>query len=274
MRIGIIAGSGELPQLVIDACKRLNHDYFVLAIENITEKKIVEGTPHKWLHLGQIGKAIKNFQKNGIEKILMIGRVGRPSISALKLDFSGLKLLSKLSKLKSQGDDEVFSEIIKFFERSGFEVIGVEKVLAELMMPAGVIGQHVPDDIAWNDIRIGMKAATEIGKLDIGQAVVIQHGQILGVEGAEGTDKLMNRCKELHNEGNGGVLVKMKKPAQDSRVDLPSIGVKTIENAHSSGLRGIAVEAGSALILNKEKVITRADELGMFVVGVNPLETV
>ena len=257
-----------MPEQVIEACGRIGHSIYVIAIEDITDKGVIKNIPHKWLHLGQIGKAIKTLKNESIENIVMIGRVGRPSLSALKLDFSGLKLLTKLSKLKSQGDDEVFSTIIKFFESSGFKVLGVEQVLEELMMPEGVLGDIEPDAIALNDIAIGVKAAREIGKLDIGQAVIIQRGNILGVEGAEGTDRLISRCKELHTEGPGGILVKMKKPHQDSRVDLPSVGVKTIENAKNSGLRGIAVEAGSALIINKERVIQKANELGIFIVGV------
>lgn len=271
-KLGVIAGEGELPEQLINGCNSLGRDFFIIAVKDITDGNIIGNHDHIWLHLGQIGKAVKAFRKEGVEEIVMVGKVGRPTLSALHLDFSGLRLISQMSKLKSQGDDEIFSTIIKFFEKANFNVVGAEKVLQELMMPAGVLGKVMPDDRAWDDIRLGMKAAHEIGKLDIGQAVIIQRGQILGVEGAEGTDNLMKRCKDLHNEGEGGVLIKMKKPDQDRRVDLPAIGVHTIETAHASGLRGIAVEAASALIINKDKVVSKADELDIFIVGVNPLE--
>lgn len=266
--IGIIAGSGELPRQIADACKEAGRDVFVLGFEDITDPETVRGLPHALAPLGKIGRCIRILRQNNIQEILLAGRVGRPDFSSLGMDVTGIRLLLRLAKLPSRGDDQVFSAIVAFLEEKGFTVLGAEQVLAKLLIAEGPLGKIVPDKTASSDIGIGKKAALAVGALDIGQAVIVQQGQILGVEGAEGTDRLVARCRELHMSGPGGVLVKMKKPGQDSRVDLPSIGVHTVENAYASKLRGIAVEAGGALVIRRDKVIKRADELGLFVVGV------
>jgi len=269
-KLGIIAGSGELPRRIIRECNEKGRPVFVIAFDDITEAETVSALPHKWLHIGKVGEIIKTLKAENVSELILAGKVGRPPLSSLKMDFSAMKLLTKFAKLTSQGDDKIFSTIIKFLEDKGFNVIGSEDVLSDLLIKEGPIGSVKPDKIAQKDIEIGAKAAIVVGKLDIGQAVIVQQGQILGVEGAEGTDALMNRCKNLHNEGFSGVLVKMKKPGQDSRVDLPSIGIHTVNNAHAAGLRGIAVEAGGALVINRAEVIKRANDLGIFLVGIKP----
>ena len=267
--LGIIAGSGFLPTEIIAHCQKHSQSFFLIAFEGITPANSVpQNSNHAWVNIGSIGKALKLFRENDVKKVVMAGRVGRPAFSTLRLDTSGLRLLSKLSKLKTANDNEVFSEIIKFIEAGGFEVIGADDVLADLVVQKGALGKISPDKIAEKDIIIGKRIALEIGKLDIGQASIVQNGMVLGVEGAEGTDGLITRCAAIHNDGPGGVLVKMKKPTQDRRVDLPSIGIKTIENIAAHKLRGIAVEAGSSLIINREQVIAKANELGVFIVGV------
>jgi DUF1009 family protein len=270
--LGIIAGSGTLPREVIENCLKEKKPIFVIAFQGITEKNSMKKAPHAWVALGKVGESIRRLKDAGVRDLVLVGRVGRPNFTSLSMDYTALKLLGRLARLTSQGDDAVFSAIIRFLESYGFRVVGVDKVLSRLLMPQGVLGKITPDRIAQNDIRLGMKTALAIGKLDIGQAVVIQRGMILGVEGAEGTDRLIARVKELRQDGPGGVLVKMKKPGQEARVDLPSIGVHTVENAYASGLRGIAVEAGASLILDREKVVKRANELGIFLAGVTPQE--
>ena len=269
-KIGIIAGGGELPKQLIKACQEAKREYFVIALDNTTEEETVENTPHCWIHIGKVSAIIKELKNQNVTDVLLAGRVGRPSPSSLNLDFGGLKLLIKLSRLDSKGDDKIFSTIIKYIEGYGFDVIGAEEILENLLIKKEVLGQITPDEISLIDISIGTKAALAIGELDIGQAVIVQQGQILGVEGPEGTDRLVKRCKEFHAEGNGGVLIKVKKPEQDDRVDLPSIGVTTVENAHNNNLIGIAVEAGGSLVIDRESVIKKADELGIFILGIDP----
>ncbi len=267
-KLGIIAGGGDLPKQVIDACHDQERPIHVIGFERITNPVSYRQVEHNVVQLGQVGKIFKQLRQADVTEIVLAGGVGRPSFAQLKLDFTGMRLLNRLRKLNAAGDDQVFSTIIEFIEERGFTVIGVDSVLRDLLISEGPLGTVKPDKQALRDIELGRKAALEIGKLDIGQAVIIQNGMILGVEAAEGTDKLISRCAPLHTDGPGGVLVKMRKPGQDTRVDLPSIGVHTIENAFASNLRGIAVEAGGSLVINRDDVIKHADELGMFVLGV------
>lgn len=147
-------------------------------------------------------------------------------------------------------------------------MVGIDSIMNDLLVPDGVLGKIKPDKNSLSNIKIGIKAALSIGVNDVGQAVIVQESRVLGVEAAEGTDELMRRCKNLHTEGEAGVLVKMKKPQQDPRIDLPTIGPNTVDIAVRSGLRGIAAEAGATLIVNKEEVIKLADSYGIFVIGV------
>lgn len=139
--------------------------------------------------------------------------------------------------------------------------------MREVLAPEGPLGKVMPNKQAQRDIEIGVKVAHAIGAYDVGQAVIVKNGQILGVEAAEGTDGLIFRCAALAGDGLGGVLVKAKKPYQDSRVDLPAIGIKTIENVHQAGFEGIAIEAGGSVVIDKKAVVNKADALGIFLVG-------
>lgn len=266
--LGVVAGSGDLPKQIIDACISKNRPIFVIAFEGETDEVSVAHVPHQWVSLGAVGKAVKVLKKAQVKEIILAGRVGRPSFASMKLDFGGTRLLAKLLGKKSQGDNEIFSTVIDHLEASGFTVSGIDTLFTDLLATEGVLGKVKPKKEAEKDIEIGKEAAKLIGKADIGQAVIVQQGVIIGVEAIEGTDALIRRARDLQREGEGGVLVKMKKPNQDARIDLPTIGVTTIENIHAAGLQGVAVEAGAALIIHREAVIEKANELNMFVIGI------
>lgn len=267
-KLGIIAGSGDLPERIIATIAHSKRELFVIAFEGETNAPSIENVPHIRLHLGSIGKIISKLRSEGVKEVVLAGRVGRPNLSDLKLDFGGIRLLARIRKASVYGDNAIFSTIVSYLEELGFNVVGVEQLLENLLATSGEMGTTIPDNVAQHDITIGAKVAAAIGTLDIGQAVIVQQGVVLGVEAVEGTDALMKRCAFLQREGKGGVLVKMKKPMQDSRIDLPAIGVTTIENAHAAGLRGIAIQSGGALVIDKEKVIEKANSLGLFLVGI------
>jgi len=268
-KVGLIAGSGNLPEEVISSSIMLGKKLFVIFLEGSGDvPPSLNNVPHLRLNIGSVGKAIRAFQGEGVKQIVMAGGIKRPKFSELKLDAGGVKLLAHISAAKLTGDNSLLVTVIRFLENSGFAIIGVENLLAEVLMPRGKLGKIEPGKTANNDINLGIEVARAIGNLDIGQGVVVQNGVVLGVEAIEGTDALLARCGSLKLEGAGGILVKMKKPIQDTRIDLPTIGVNTITNAHAAGLLGVAVEAGSALIIEKAKVIEMADRLGLFVVGV------
>ncbi|HMK67064.1 MAG TPA: UDP-2,3-diacylglucosamine diphosphatase LpxI, partial [Stellaceae bacterium] len=190
-----------------------------------------------------------------------------PSLASLMPDWRAAKFFARIG-LRALGDDGLLSAIIKELELEGFRVVGIESILGGLLAPKGPLGRIEPDEQARADIARGLEVARALGALDIGQAAVVQQGIVLGVEAADGTDALIARAGSLRREGPGGVLVKIAKPGQERRADLPTIGVRTVEAAANAGLRGIAVEAGAALVVDRAAVAAAADGAALFVLGV------
>lgn len=267
-KLGILAGSGDLPVRLIDAARAAGREVFVVAFEGDTSPALVDGVPHIWVRLGAIGAVVKALSEAAVDEVVLAGGMRRPSLSALKLDWRGIKMLKRLGQAAAQGDGALLRVVVDELEREGFRVIGADDVLMDLLAPAGVLGAIEPDETARADIAVAVEAARAAGAMDVGQAAVAQHGVVLGVEAKEGTDELIARCGRLRQEGPGGVLAKVKKPDQERRVDLPAIGVDTVEAARKAGLRGIAVEAAQSLIIDRPAVIDAADEAGLFVVGI------
>lgn len=266
-KLGIIAGAGEIPAHLIETCRAEGRDFFVLAFKGHAEPEIIGDAPCAWVRLGAAGTGFKILHEQKVKDIVMIGGIRRPSLADLKPDWRAAKFFAKVG-YKLLGDNNLLSAVVKEFESEGFNVIGVDEILKNLLAEKGIYGKFKPDEQAEKDISHGIKIAKGIGALDIGQAVVIQEGIVLGVEAVEGTDALLKRAGELKRKGLGGVLVKVKKPEQERRVDLPTIGVSTIKNAAAAGLRGIAIEANNALVVNKKAITECADSLGLFVVGI------
>ena len=266
--LGIIAGGGRLPLQLIECCQSSGRAFFVVALEGIADMSAINEVPHAVVRLGAVGESIGKLRAAGVQELVLAGRVKRPSLSSLRPDFLGAKLIAKLGGAFFSGDDALLSSVITFLEDEGFRVVGADTVMANLLAPPGVLGRISPDALAEVDILQGVKVAVALGAVDVGQAVIVEHGYVLGVEAAEGTDALISRCASLKREARGGVLVKLKKPGQEARADLPSIGPATIEQLADAGFSGIAVEAGGSLILDQDKTIAAADARGLFIVGV------
>lgn len=273
-KLGIIAGKGELPRTLIHACESSGRPYFVLALEDAAEEDTVAltGDQYAWIRLGAIGKALDILHKEGVEEIVLAGKVTRPKLSHIRPDLKGTRLLARIGSQLITGDNELLAGIVEFIEEEGFRVCGVEDIVRDLIAPEGLIGSLYPDKKAQTDIAFAARIARAIGELDIGQAVIVQNSQVLGIEAVEGTNHLIERCAPYKLEDKGGVLVKVKKPQQERRVDLPTIGVTTVEKVAEAGFGGIAVEAGASLIVNRREVARRADQLGIFVIGFSILE--
>ena len=267
-RLAILAGAGPLPRRVVGAAQAAGRDVFVLAFEGETDPCVVEGVPHQWVALGAVGRALKALHTAKARDVVLIGPVRRPSLATLKLDWRGLQLLTRLGLAGGSGDDRLFKAIVGELEGEGFRVIGADEVVEQLLAPAGLLTRAAPGPAATEDIELGVAVATRLGELDVGQAVVVQQGLVLGVEAVEGTDQLLARCARLRRDGPGGVLVKLKKPKQERRADLPTIGPATVAAAVAAGLAGIAVHAGHCLIIDRSAVVEAADRAGLFVVGV------
>jgi len=266
-KLGIIAGGGDAPRQLVKACQDLGRPFFVIGIEGHVEPALGRDVPYESLPLGAFARLKDLCEREGIKDVIMLGRVRRPSLTELKPDWLTLKILTKIG-LNVLGDDGLLRAVGTALEdECGVRVVGVADVFANLLAPAGVLTKAAPEPMAQEDIRRAVEIARTLGSLDVGQAVIVQQGIVLGVESVEGTDALIERSRHVRRAGDGGVLVKLAKPQQDNRFDLPAIGVETLRLAHAAGLVGVAVEAGRSLIIGREQTIDVADALGLFIVG-------
>ena len=271
-KLGIFAGSGSLPRQIIDACEAEGRPFFIIALRGETDEETYSNRDHALVSLGQVGEALRQLRHAGCSDVVLAGPVRRPALKNLKLDLRAVKMMGKIRKALGQGDNAVLSLVVEELEADGFRVVGVDDLLGGgVSARKGAMGAHQPDASALEDIQYGIKVAHQLGALDIGQSVIIQHLLVLGVEAIEGTDALIERCGPLHREGEGGVLIKLKKPDQERRADLPTIGPRTIELAARNGLRGVAIEAGQTLVMDQAATISSADSLGLFVFGLHDL---
>jgi DUF1009 family protein len=266
-KLGIIAGGGDAPRQLIAACRRNGRPFFVIALEGQADAGLAEDAPHVVLGLGAGEKLKKTLAEQEIAEVVMIGRVRRPSLAELRPDWLALKLLTKIG-FKSLGDDGLLRGIGTAIEdEMGVRVIGAHEVFEELLAPHGLLTARAPDAEDEADIARGITVATALGVCDVGQAVVVQRGLVLGVEAVEGTDALIARAATLKRAGGGGVLVKRAKPQQDRRFDLPSIGPATIEALAAGGFGGVVVQADASLIVERTATVALADAKGLFIVG-------
>lgn len=269
-KLGIIAGGGSIPKMLIEHCAAQGRDFFVLAIEGNADKALfTDDIPHQWIRIGQAGTGFKRFAEEKVQDVIMIGTIKRPGFFDLVPDLRTTAFFAKVGA-KALGDDGILRALVNEIEAEGMTVRGIHEVMSDLLVKPGILGRHKPDKQALVDIRRGIDVALALGKLDVGQSVVVQQGLVLGVEGIEGTDELIRRCGEYRRKGDGGVLVKLRKPQQDMRIDLPTIGPRSVNRAQESGLRGIVVHAGNGLIVDEAETIRLADKAGLFIMGINP----
>ena len=267
-KLGIIAGGGDLPRLIIQSCQQKNRPYFILALEGQTPAELCDGHPHAWVYPGKLKTAFKLLRDNSVHEVVMAGNMRRPAWSEIKLDLKAAALFAK-NVHRVFGDDSFLSGMVEIFEDEGFNIVGAHSVVENLLATEGVFGSYKPTKQQMEDIKHGLKVATILGQADVGQSVVVQEGLVLGVEAIEGTKALIDRCANLKRKGSAPVLVKISKPHQEKRVDLPTIGLLTIEQLSQAGFSGLAIEAGAALVLNKDDLVKEADRRKLFVIGVS-----
>ena len=266
-KLGIVAGGGDIPFQLVEYCQKNQIDFFVVALKSHASKKLVnKDIPHVWARLGDIGHTFQKLKEEEVREIVLIGNVKRPSLSEIRPDWEGVKIIAKLAK-KALGDDGLLRAVIEEIEERGFKVIGVDKIMPDLVASNGVYGKYAPNKDDMIDIERGITIAKELGALDVGQGVVVQERLVLAVEAIEGTDAMISRAGALKRNGRKPILIKMKKPNQDFRVDLPTIGEKTVEEAAKAGFGGIAIQAGSILLVNRHEVIKKANAAKMFIIG-------
>lgn len=271
-RLGIIAGGGALPRQLAAAAATEGRDPFVVEIAEAAEAETETGVSHVWpgvrLGIAAVGKIIAALREAGCTDVVLAGRVARPSFGRLRPDWQGIKLLPRVVAAARRGDDALLRVLVAFLEEQGFRVLGSGEIAGGLYAPQGTLGRVAPDQADHADIRRGIAVVRALGRLDVGQAAVIRDGEVLGVEAAEGTDRLIERCGALTGGQRGGVLVKLAKPQQERRVDLPTIGPATVENAARAGFKGVAIEAGQTLVLDRAAVVAAADAAGIFLYGI------
>ena len=267
-KLGILAGGGELPRVLIAACRAQGRDVFVVALKSQCDPQTTQGVDHAWVRMGAAGKAIDTLKANNVVELVMAGRIRKPSMAQLMPDARAMKFMA--SGVLNKGDDTLLSALVEDLEtREGFRVVGVHDVMPELLAPEGVLGAYAPSDEDQPSIREAVHAARDLGAQDIGQAAVAKGEHIIALEDRSGTDAMLESLKG-HADAQGAVLAKMMKPGQEKRADLPTIGVATIEHAHAAGLKGVVVHAGGSLIIDRAAVVEMADRLRLFVVGVAP----
>ncbi|MEN6543751.1 UDP-2,3-diacylglucosamine diphosphatase LpxI [Parvibaculum sp.] len=271
-KLGVAAGGGPLPLAVADAARAAGREVFIVGVKGAAGPDI-ERYPHGWVRVGAMGRFLKLFKQNGCEDVVIIGPMTRPTLRDIVPDFRGLLLLPRFIKRMKTGDDALLRGVVEFLEENGIRVVGAETILPSLLASTGLLSKAVPTPSQEADIDAAIAAARKIGALDIGQGAVVCRGHVLALEDIKGTDAMLGRVAAMPPEGRGseiardGVLVKLPKPAQERRVDLPTIGVRTVERAAAAGLAGIAVESGGAIVADAEGVARKADELGLFVLG-------
>jgi hypothetical protein len=268
-KLGILAGAGNLPKHVADACKEKSISYCVIGLDDEIDAHLFEG--EKNLHkfkIHSVSKIIAKLKEEGVTHVTLTGRVKRADLARLLLDIKGAKLLALILK-NGIADNAILTTIMKFIEKEGFKIVAPESIASDIIVQKGSLTKVKPDESAIQDINQGLKVLKGIASFDVGQSLVIQGGLTLGVEAAEGTDELIKRCGEVKQVVDvAPILIKVAKPNQDRRVDLPCVGPQTIELAFKYGIRGIAVDAGSTLLIEPEETIKLANKYKIFIVGI------
>ena len=268
-RLGILTGTGQLVRDVIHSCQKRDQSYFLLAFEGQSERDFVERHPHAWSTLGKIGKSLKLLKEAGVQQVVMAGRIHRPSWSEIRPDSKGALWMAQIAG-KALGDDGLLSFLMEKLEAEGFEVVSSESIVGEaLLAPEGVLGENKPDLQALEDIKKGHSVLRALSQEDVGQAIVVQEGSVLGIEAFEGTDELIRRTTTYRSwQGSKPVLIKTCKVGQDLRADRPAIGLKTLELLASSGFAGVAFESKGVILLDRDQVIDFAGQKDLFLFGI------
>ena len=268
-KLGIIAGGGTMPRSLVNHCLDTGRAYCVVALIGHAEAVHLEGVKSlHWSSIGAAGKIIDILKREEVHDLVMVGPVKRPSLMAAMPDIRGLKFLIRAGRQAFGGDNSILSAIAGELEAEGFRVIGIDSLLQCLLTPPGVLTRVTPKNDVRHSIKVGLEEARDLGSKDIGQAVVIEGTNILAREDSGGTNDLIRRAGKLTRDKRKLILVKAKKPEQDRRVDLPTVGLETVQLAAEHGFSGIAIEAGQSLFVDKKRAIDAADAANIFIIGV------
>jgi len=268
-RIGLIAGNGRFPIIFADNARKLGYHVSAVAHEGETEPELASHVDRiHWIKIGQVSKLIKAFKEDRVHQAVMLGGIKKTHVfTTVRPDFRTLAMATRLALWK---DDDILREFAKELEQEGIAICESTFGLEGILVEEGSLTARTPTEKEWEDIRYGWDVAHDIGRLDIGQCVVIKDRVVVAVEAVEGTDGAIKRGGELAKEG--AVVVKRSKPQQDLRFDLPAIGPRTIEVMASVKASVLAVEAGRTILLDREIMLDKARSARIAIVGIAKVE--
>ncbi len=267
-KLGIIAGNGELPAAIAVEAKSQGYSVFAAALESLADESLAKYVDEiKWVNVGKFGKLIETLKKAGISEAVMAGKVSKSLLYKSKIT-PDLRAVKLLFSLKDRKDDSILIAITNELANEGIKLLEITQFSTKILMPEGILTKNKPTKEEWKDIEFGWKIAKEIGRLDIGQTVVIKNCAVMAVEAIEGTDEAIKRGCKL--AGKGAVVVKVSKPEQDMRFDVPAVGLQTLNVIKEYGGSVLAVEANKSLILSKELFIKEAQKACISIVGYSP----
>jgi len=264
-KLGLIAGTGELPKAVASEARTLGYTVFALALEPLADRSLSSYVDEiKWVNIGKFGEIIDTLKKNDIKEAIMIGKVSKSLLykSNIIPDMRAIKLLFSL---KDRSDESILLAIAKELEKEGIILQDIISLSSSLLTPDGILTDDRPTEDEWKDVAFGWKIAKEIGRLDIGQTVVVKNQAVMAIEAIEGTDEAIKRGGSL--AGKGAVVVKVSRPNQDMRFDVPVAGLETLRAMHEVNARVLAIEAKKSIILDKTKMIEESNKAGIAIVG-------
>lgn len=263
-KIGLIAGGGQFPLIFAHKARANGYQVVAAAYRNEADaglEAVVDA--QEWFHLGQVKRLLRFFHRHGVAQTVMLGTIKKTRLfTDVKPD---IKALSMVASMRHTHDDGILRAFAGLLEKEGVHVRASTFLLPELLAPAGIWTRRKPSRAERKDMALGWQIAKEIGRLDIGQCIVVGGGSVLAVEAIDGTDATITRGGDLAR--GEAVVVKVCKPNQDTRFDIPAIGVTTIETMQAAGARALAVEAGKAVAFDREEMIQAADKHGMAVVA-------
>jgi len=267
-KVGILAGGGKLPLLIGQSLIQEKYDVMFFCIEKFCNLKLYKNYNFKIISINSLTKILVNLKKNEIEKIIMAGKVKRPSIKDINFDLNTLKLIKNFA-LVSKGDDSLLSAISVFFEDNGFPILDWKNKCKDLFVDKSYLTTKKPSEESISNKEKGLDTFELIGKTDIAQSLIIQNNVILGIEAAEGTDELIKRCFKYKSRGDKGVLLKLSKYNQHANLDIPVIGIETVKKLKEYNYDGVFLEKNKCMIIDKDEVINFSNANDIFIAGVH-----
>ena len=267
MQIGIIAGMGELPVIIAKDARERGYKVITVALENLASLEMDSVSDEiRWVNPGKFGELIDILKNHQIKEAIMAGKVPKSLLYKSKIT-PDLRAVKLLFSIKDKSDDAILNAITKELAGEGIEIIDTTKFSPHLLTPVGCLTRLKPDEEQWKDIEFGWKIAREIGKLDIGQTVVIKGKAVMAIEAIEGTDEAILRGGKW--AGDGAVVIKVSKPQQDMRMDVPAVGPDTLKSMEKVNAKVLALEAHRSMIVGRETVIREAESAGIVIVGIS-----